>query len=108
MKLSLGRGNAPIIVKIVMERNIQGDIKTLTIKRKNDRYYACFSCDNIQAKSLSLTGKSIGIDVNLNKKSYITLSNGKKYKHPDTYKKNEKKLIEASRSLSSKSKNSQN
>jgi len=52
--------------------------------------------------------KKVGIDVNLNKKSYITLSNGKKYKHPKFYKKSERKLKEANRNLSRKMKGSQN
>jgi putative transposase len=91
-----------------MEKNIQGDIKTLTIKRKNGRYYACFSCDEIQSQPLPKANQNIGIDVNLNKQSYITLSNGKKYKHPDTYKKNERKLIETQQKLNRKTKGSKN
>ncbi|CAG8465824.1 22869_t:CDS:10 [Gigaspora margarita] len=99
LKLSLGRGNNSITVKIVMERNLQGNVRILTIKRKNSRYYACFSCDNIQPQLLPNTNQNIGIDVNLNKKSYITLSNGVKYKHPQHYKKVEKKLIETQKKL---------
>ncbi|KLL03749.1 MAG: transposase IS605 [Mycoplasmataceae bacterium RV_VA103A] len=90
LKLSFGKINnryCQFIINIRMERNIEGDIKTLTIKRKNNKYYTLFSCDNIQTKSLPLTGKIVGMDVNLNKKSFITLSNGVKYKHPKHYKK---------------------
>jgi putative transposase len=91
-----------------MSRNIEGDAKTLTIKRKNDRYYVCFSCENIPLRPLPITNKSVGVDLNLKKGSYITLSNGKKYKHPQHYKKSEKKLIESQQSLSKKVKGSQN
>ncbi|CAG8551804.1 878_t:CDS:2 [Cetraspora pellucida] len=78
-----------------MERSFQGNCKTLTIKRKNSKFYALFSCENIPLKILPLTGKKVGVDVNLEKKSYITLSNGKKYKHPNFYKKSEKGIKEA-------------
>ena len=111
LEISLGRQNnknIQIETKTTMERNIEGKIKSLTIKRKNGRYYACFSCDEIQPNPLPPTNKSIGIDVNLNKSSYITLSTGKKYKHPQFYKKIEEKLKSRNKALSRKQKGSQN
>ncbi|KLL05233.1 MAG: transposase IS605 [Mycoplasmataceae bacterium RV_VA103A] len=110
LKLTLGRQekNVYLTVRIRMERSFQGNCKTLTIKRKNSKFYALFSCENIPLKILPLTGKKVGVDVNLEKKSYITLSNGKKYKHPNFYKKSEKGIKEASRNLSKKVEGSQN
>lgn len=85
-----------------MERNLKGKIKTLT------RFCALFSCDGIETKSLPKTNQNIGIDVNLEKKSWLTLSNGVKNKHSKIYKKSEKKLIRARKSLSNKVRGSQN
>ncbi|MCE8163845.1 MAG: transposase [Candidatus Moeniiplasma glomeromycotorum] len=111
LRLSLGRQNnhnIQLTTKIVMSRNFEGDCKTLTIKRKNGRFYACFSCENVPLKPLQITNKKVGIDMNLEEKSYLTLSNGTKYKHPKCYKKSEKELIGANRNLSSKAEGSQN
>lgn len=50
-------------VRIKCHRQIEGRIKTLTIKRKNDRYYACFSCE-VEPKKAT-TGKQVGIDLGI-------------------------------------------
>ncbi|CAH1757450.1 10398_t:CDS:10 [Entrophospora sp. SA101] len=105
LKLALGQQNHHNVyleMKLTMERNFEGNAKTLAVKRKNDRYYALFICDNIPLKQLPKTNQNIGIDVNLNKKSFITLSNGKKYKHPQHYKRFERRIKEADRNLSNK------
>jgi len=100
--------NVYLELKMTMERNIDSEIKILTIIRKNRRYYACFSCNEIETKPLPKVNQKVGIDVNLNKKSYITLSNGTKYKHPQHYKKVEEKLQDKNRILSRKTKKSNN
>lgn len=111
LRLVLGQQNHHNVyleLKMTMERNIDSEIKILTIIRKNRRYYACFSCNEIETKPLPKVNQKVGIDVNLNKKSYITLSNGTKYKHPQHYKKVEEKLQDKNRILSRKTKKSNN
>jgi putative transposase len=44
-----------------IKRQIEGKIKTCTIKRKNGKYYACFACE-IEAEPQS-TGKQVGVDL---------------------------------------------
>lgn len=83
-------------VKIVKHRDIEGTIKTLTIRRKNDKWYACFSCE-IKPKPLPVTDKVVGIDVGL--ASFATFSTGEKIDNPRFFKIDEKKLAKAQRRL---------
>jgi len=84
-------------VKIKKHRGIEGDIKTLTIRRTNDKWYACFSCE-VEPKPLPVTDKVVGVDVGLS--SFTTLSTGKKINNPRFFKTDEKKLAKAQRRLS--------
>ena len=93
------------LIKIIQHRQIEGKIKTCTIKRDVDQWYVTFTCevDNI---SLPPINKSIGIDVGL--KSLITTSTGEQIPPPKFLRKSEKKLVKAQRSLSNKKKGSSN
>ena len=51
-------------VKIKLHRPIEGEIRTLTICRQADGWFACFSCE-VSPKPLPSTGKSVGVDVGL-------------------------------------------
>ena len=51
-------------VKIKLHRKIEGKIKTLTIRRQADGWFACFSCE-VESNLLPSTGKSVGVDVGL-------------------------------------------
>lgn len=84
-------------VKIVKHRDIEGTIKTLTIRRTNDKWYACFSCE-VKPKLLPVTDKVVGIDVGL--ASFATFSTGEKIDNPRFFKTDEKKLAKAQRRLS--------
>lgn len=92
-------------IKIVQHREIEGEIKTLTIKRDVDYWYATFSCE-LDVEPKPKTGKSIGIDVGLS--SIITTSDGDKVKPPKHLRKLENKLTTAQRRLSRKKKCSNN
>ena len=93
------------LIKIIQHRQIEGKIKTCTIKHNIDQWYVTFICefDNI---SLPPTNQSIGIDVGLN--SLITTSDGIKIPSPKFLRKSEKKLVKAQRALSNKKKGSSN
>lgn len=93
-------------VKIIQHRNIEGQIKTCTIKRDVDQWYVSFSCEVKTELSLKPISKSVGVDVGL--KSLITLSNGKQVKPPKFLRQSEKKLIKFQRGLSRKKKGSIN
>ena len=93
------------LIKTIQHRTIEGKIKTCTIKRDVDQWYATFACeiDNIP---LPPTNKSIGIDVGLN--SLITTSTGEQIPPPKFLRKSEHQLKKAQRQLSRKKKGSSN
>jgi putative transposase len=57
-------------IRIIQHRPIQGKIKTCTIRREAEKWYACFSCE-IEAEALPNIEKSIGIDLGI--ESFATL-----------------------------------
>ena len=89
-------------VKIRKHRNIEGDIKTLTVRRiSTGKWYACFSCE-IEANPLPVVDAIVGIDVGL--ESFATLSTGEKIKNPRFFGVGEKKLTKAQQKLSKQEK----
>jgi putative transposase len=109
LKLSLGRQNnhnIQITTKLIMDRNLQGDCKTLTIKRKNGKFYACFSCENIPLKSLPKTGKIGGFDLGI--KNLMVDADGNKVENPNFVKSFEKEVKKIQQDLNNKVKGSQN
>ena len=92
-------------VKIFKHREIDGKIKTCTVKRDVDSWYVTFACE-IEPQRIKMTGDSIGIDVGL--KSLITLSNGGDIEPPKFLRQSEDKLTKAQRELSRKKKGSNN
>jgi putative transposase len=69
------------IFKLRLSRPIQGDIKTVTIRRSAaNEWYVCFACDNVPEHKLEPCGKSVGIDVGIT--SMATDSEGHKIDNP--------------------------
>ena len=93
-------------IRIFQHREIEGLIKTCTIKRDGDHWHVLFSVVMDPEPPLEPTGQSIGIDVGL--KSLITLSNGEQIEPPQYLRQSEEKLIKAQRSLTRKKKGSSN
>ena len=94
------------VYKFFNSRAIEGEIKTLTIKRDTlGDIYLCFSCE-IQKREVqeSMTGKSAGFDFGLI--TFCTSSEGKKIESPLFFKKQRKALKLAHRRLSRKQKGS--
>ena len=86
------------MVKIILHRPIEGEIKTLTIQRDSvGNWYACFAC-KVEPKPLPLNELAVGIDVGL--ESFATLSNGMKVKNPRFFRRDEYELAKAQRKLS--------
>lgn len=92
-------------VRIFQHREIEGKVKTCTIKRDVDQWYVTFTCE-VEPQSLKKTGKSIGVDVGL--KSLITDSDGNQINPERYYRQSENKLAKAQRELSRKKKGSSN
>ena len=87
---------------------IKGKIKTLTIKREGDKWFAVFSCEfpdpvpSVEKESQPL--KVVGIDVGL--ESFVTDDQGNKIENPRFFRQTEAKLKQAQRRLSRKKKRS--
>ena len=90
-------------IKVKWHRVIDGDIKTLSITRRNDKWYVSFAVE-YEPLNLPKTGNSIGIDVGLN--SFLTTSEGYQIEAPEYYRNAERKLIKAQRVLSRRKKGS--
>lgn len=92
-------------VKIKLSRQIIGKIKTLTIKREIDKFYAIFTVET-EIEPLPKTGESIGIDAGIC--SFLTLSDGTEIENNRFYQSTQKKLRIAQRSVARKKKSSNN
>ena len=100
MELSLSKMG---LIRIFQHREIEGKIKTCTIKKDVNQWYAIFTVDI--EKKLEMIEKvpiktKTGIDVGL--ESLLTLSNGEKIEPQKFYRKSEEKLVWEQRKLSRK------
>jgi putative transposase len=102
-KLTLSKiGN----IRTILHREIEGKIKTCTIKRDVDQWYISFSCQ-INIPIIPTEIKTItGIDVGLI--SLMTFSNGQKIEPPKYLRQSEKRLTREQIHLSKKKKGSEN
>jgi len=83
-------------IKIKQHRDIQGEIKTLTIRREAGCWYACFSVE-YQPTKLPHNSNNIGIDVGL--EAFATLSDGVRIENHRYYKAAQAKLRRAQRKM---------
>lgn len=84
-------------VKINLHRPIVGSIKTCTISRQAEKWYACF-CVEYKPKPLPKSKKAVGIDVGL--ETFATFSTKEKITNPRFFKTDQKALAKAQRKLS--------
>lgn len=87
-------------VKIKLHRELQGKIKTVTIKREGEHWYVTFSCEVEVCPQTPYTDEAIGIDLGL--LHFATLSTGDTIENPRYYRKAEKKLEKSQQSLARK------
>jgi putative transposase len=94
------------IFKLKLHRQIplSAKIKTVTIRRSCNKWYVCFSCDNIIPKVLKPVNKSIGIDVGC--ESFLTDSNGLKIENPRWLNKSTERITTLQQKLSKQIKGS--
>lgn len=87
-------------VYLVKHREIEGDVKRVCVRRKNDKWYACLTVEYDEKIMMGQKRDypSIGIDVGL--ESFATLSNGEKIENPRFFRQEEKALAKAQRKLS--------
>lgn len=90
-------------IRIIQHREIEGKIKTCTIKKDIEQWYVSFSCE-IEEPALVEVKIITGIDVGLI--DLITLSNGEQIKPPKFLRTSEGKLTQEQKRLSRKKKGS--
>jgi len=90
-------------IKIKIHRSIIGTLKTCTIRRRANKWYACFSVE-YQSNPLPKSDKAVGIDVGL--ENFATLSTQDKIENPRFFKTDQKALAKAQRKLSKQTKGS--
>ena len=76
-------------VKIHLHRPLAGDIKTLTLKKENGKWYACFSC-MVDSEPLPFQESVVGIDVGL--ESFAVTSDAEIVDNPRWFRQAQKKL----------------
>ena len=92
-------------IRIFQHREIEGKVKTCTIKRDGDQWYASFSAELSDADTVA-PQTSIGVDVGI--KTLAALSDGTEIENPKTLNKYDSKLRKVHRELSRKKKGSNN
>ena len=90
-------------IKIKLHREIEGTIKTCTIKRECDCWYVVFACE-VEPEPLEVNDEAVGIDLGL--LHFATLSTGETIENPRYYRKSEKKLERLQQALSRKKRGS--
>jgi putative transposase len=91
--------------KMKLSREIQGTIKTITISRTpSGKWYASFSCTDVESKILPKNDKEVGIDVGIH--YFIADSEGELIDNPQYFRQSEKQLRVRQRRLSRRKKGS--
>jgi putative transposase len=86
-------------VKIIQHREMEGEIKTCTIKREADGWYAIFAVEENQSRYFPKTGNTTGLDVGI--ENFATLSTGEPpIENPKWLRQAEKRLKTAQRQVS--------
>jgi putative transposase len=86
-------------VRIVFHRPLEGMVKTCTIHRQVDSWYACFSCE-VDPKVVPATDMVVGVDLGV--ESFAVTSDERFFPSNKSYRKAEKKLKKQQRELSRK------
>jgi putative transposase len=93
------------LLKIKMHRELDGQIKTVTIKRENDKWYAVFCCE-VEPEPLPQSDNEVGIDVGI--EYFAVTSDGEFIENPHYLRVSEDRLKRAQRKVSRRKKGSHN
>jgi putative transposase len=88
------------LIKVRWSREIEGDIKTVTIKRKAGQWHICFLCDNVPTPMYPPTNKAVGIDLGI--EALATTSDGERFENAEFLKRKLKHLRRLNRKLARK------
>jgi putative transposase len=93
-------------IKIKQHRAISGNLKTCTIKREGEHWYAILTCDvtEEQQSRQPYTDETVGIDLGIT--HFAALSTGDMIDNPRPYRKAEKRIVALQQMVSRKQKRS--
>ncbi len=93
-------------IKIKLHREIKGTIKTCTIKREGEQWYAVFTTEYEFDPSMTFhpSEEEVGIDLGIN--SFAALSDGTFIEHPRIYRNAEEEIKEAHKKIARRKKGS--
>ena len=91
-------------IKVKLHRPVEGEIKTVTVKRDVNHWYVCFSVER-QHAALPESAEAIGIDVGLD--SFAVFSDGTEIDNPRQLKRRLAQLRRCQRRLSRRKRGSQ-
>lgn len=93
--------------KFFKSRDIEGNIKTVTVKKMpTGEWYLCVTTDHEAKRNYAQTGNAVGIDFGF--KDFLVLSDGTKTQSPEYLKQSLSELRRLSRNLSLKKEGSRN
>jgi len=92
-------------VRVRWHRKMEGEIKTLRIRRQAGQWYACFACE-VEGQLLPSTGKEIGVDVGIH--HLLATSDHEIVENPHWYREEESKLRVLQRRISRRKKGGTN
>jgi len=91
-------------IKVKMHRDLEGTIKTCTIKRETNHWYVIFTCEAEQDLIYHPSEEAVGIDLGL--LHFATLSDGSTIENPRHLRRSEHKLKKLQEALSRKKRGS--
>lgn len=90
-------------IRLIQHREIEGIIKTCTIKREGEQWYTVFTCE-VEAEKLPISYEDVGIDLGIT--HFAALSDGTFIDNPRHYRRSEKKLAKLQQALARKKRGS--
>lgn len=94
-------------VRIALSKQVEGRILSATVSRNpSGKYFVALCCTDVEIESMPVSGAVVGVDLGV--KDLAITSDGKKYPNNRYTYRAEKKLIRLQRSLSRKTKGSNN
>jgi putative transposase len=86
-------------VKVKLHRPVEGHVKQASVSLDGDgHWYIAFACDDVPAKALPVTGRSVGIDVGIT--TFAALSDGTMVDNPRPFETAQRELATAQRRVS--------
>src|ERR1700758_3036374 len=94
------------MIRVCLHREVEGKIKTLSLKREADKWFVVIACEVPEPAKVGNVLPSVGLDVGLT--HFATTSDGEKIQNPRYLKAELKDLRRAQRSVSRKKKGGSN